>query len=112
MAQMRKDSLKLTFLIVLGVSLVLCNDATFQSNFDIIEHLKNNFHATNDLNITNTIGEFMSQNRTENHECLIELNAIKNGIINFDEWAITRKFPSNIEKSPKTRYAEVRCISN
>lgn len=92
MNKMQKNSLKLTFLVVLGVCSVVCNDEKFKSNFNMVEHLKKHFYAKSDLNITNVIGEFMSQNWTENHKCLTELIAIKNGINNFDEWAITRKF--------------------
>lgn len=102
MVKMRENPLKLTFLVVLSVCSVLCNDSKFKSNFNIVEHLKRNFYAKSDLNITHVIGEFVSQNWTENHKCLNELNAIKNGIINFDEWAITRKLMSifsQVEKS-------------
>lgn len=88
---MRKNSLELTLLVVLSVCSVRCNDSKFKFNFNIVEHLKRSFYAKSDLNITNVIGGFMSQNWTENRKCLTELNAIKNGITNFDEWAITRK---------------------
>ena len=34
----------------------------------------------------------MSHNWTENSDCLIELNAIRNGIQNSEEWAIKSKY--------------------
>lgn len=43
------------------------------------------------VNATNTINEILSQNWTENRECLLELNAIKNGIDKHEEWAIRGK---------------------
>lgn len=92
MVEMQKTALKLAFLCVLSVCSVHCNDTKFKSNFNIVEHLKKSFYAKSDLNITNVLNEFVAHNWTENYGCLTELIAIKNGIINFDEWAITRKF--------------------
>lgn len=38
------------------------------------------------------IDQILSQKWIENHECLSELNAIRNGIENHDEWAIRGTF--------------------
>lgn len=40
------------------------------------------------FNAPNAISGISSRYWTENHECLIELNAIKNGIDQHEEWAI------------------------
>ena len=49
--------------------------------------LRNLFFMRN-FNVSNAINEILSSNWTENHKCLVELNAIKSGVNNYDEWAI------------------------
>ena len=50
--------------------------------------IKNNTFYLRNLNLSSSISGIFSYNWTENRECLIELNAIKNGIKNDELWAI------------------------
>lgn len=67
------------FWVILLVFGVRGNNADFPSVFD---HLKNVLNVNNDS---------VFRNWTGNHECFNELIAIKNGLINFEKWAIERK---------------------
>ena len=49
-----------------------------------------NLFPSNKFDISSAINGILSQNWTQNQECLIELNAIKKGINNHEEWAIKR----------------------
>lgn len=40
------------------------------------------------VDTSNIVDRILSRNWTENHDCLLELNAIKNGLKNHEEWAI------------------------
>lgn len=40
------------------------------------------------FNISNIVHEVLHADWTDNFHCLVELNAIKYGLRNFDEWAI------------------------
>lgn len=71
---------------------VRCNDNNkFKSNFRIFQQISANFFTNSDFTMTNAILEIMVHDWNENHECLNELNTIKNGILNIDEWAVARE---------------------
>lgn len=70
---------------VLSINIVGANDQISPDIFDL-----RNFDASN------AIKRILSGNWTENHECLIELNAIKSGLNNHEEWAIRGELDSNI----------------
>lgn len=40
------------------------------------------------FNVPNSVSRILSHNWTDNQDCLIELNAIKNGLENDEQWAI------------------------
>lgn len=56
-------------------------------NFHEFEQIKIDLFATSDIHLN----EPNSFNSTKFRDCLIELSAIKNGLNNFDEWAIKCK---------------------
>lgn len=60
-------------------------DSKFQLNFDTIKRM---YSFEQNLNISNVMSEMLAFNSTENYKCLNQLNAITNGLTNFDEWAI------------------------
>lgn len=91
MMKIKNCFFKSIFFLVVVIS-VRCNDNEFQSNFHIFEQIRTNFFVNSDFTMTNTILEIMVHNWSENYQCLNELNAIKNGIFNTDEWAVARKF--------------------
>lgn len=49
------------------------------------------FSLSKNFNTSNAISSILSYNWTQNHECLIELNAIQSGLMNQDEWAMKGK---------------------
>lgn len=77
--------------IVTLVNFFECHDMKFKSNLLDIKQIGHEIFSKNDFNVSNVIFETISQhNWTENRECLMELNTIKNGIDNFEEWAFER----------------------
>lgn len=56
--------------------------------------LSKDFLSLRNFHRSKAIDEVLFYNWTENHECLIELNAIKNGLDNYEEWAARSKFIS------------------
>ena len=62
------------------------------------DFLKKDIFSIKHFNIPNTINEILSQNWTDNQDCLIELNAIKSGLENDEQWAINGKlnFPIHL----------------
>lgn len=69
------------FCVILLVISVRRNNAEFPSDFVQL----------NAINVINVINDGVFRNWTGNHECLNELNSIKNGLISFEKWAIKRK---------------------
>lgn len=64
-------------------------DKIFKSNLVDIEQIRNEmFLIKNYFNSSTAIIESMSSDWTGNRDCFVELNAIENGVRNFDEWAI------------------------
>lgn len=61
--------------------LVICTQA-IQLNGDVF--------SMRHFNVPNSISRILSYNWTDNQDCLIELNAIKNGLENDEQWAIRR----------------------
>lgn len=74
--------------IILFTSSAHGRDSKYQLNFDTIKRM---YSFKQNLNISNVINEVLMHNSTANYECLNELNAIANGLTNFDEWAIQSK---------------------
>lgn len=92
MTKIKNSFFNSVFLLVVVIS-VQCNDNNeLKSNFNIFEQIRKNFFINSDFTMTNIILEIMVHDWSENHECLNELNEIKNGIFNIDEWAVARKF--------------------
>lgn len=76
------------FYLLLFVKCIFGYDTKFKSHFFYIQQIWNEFYGIkNDFNLPNAI-QSASHNWTENRDCFVELNAIENGIRNFDEWAI------------------------
>lgn len=79
------------FLVFVLVS-IQCIDAKLNVNNNHLypfnfEQIKFDLFSTSDFHPS----EFNSKNRTERHRCLIELDAIKNGLKKFEPWAIQCK---------------------
>lgn len=80
------------FLTLLVIS-VECNDFKFQSfntNVELfnLEQLKNDLFSEIDRN---RFSEYDFSNSKKSNNCLKELSEIKNGLINFEDWAIKSK---------------------
>lgn len=58
---------------------------------DIDPNVINLFSMTRNVNVSNAISTILSHNWTKNHECIIELNAIKKGLVNQEVWAMKCK---------------------
>lgn len=79
--------------IIFFSNCVDCNDSRRKSNLLDLRRISHEIFSKNDLGGSNAIIETMSKhNWTENHECLVELLAIKNGIDNFEEWGLERMY--------------------
>lgn len=78
--------------IVVFSNCVHCYDVKFKSNLLDIKRISYEFFSENNFNMSNGIIETISRhNWTENQECLGELYEIKNGIDNFEDWALESK---------------------
>lgn len=82
---------KFQFIVIILIC-IHCIDAKLNVNhlypFNF-EQIKFDIFSTNDFTKNNKLGEFNSKNWTaEHHKCLLELNAIKNGMKNFEPWAV------------------------
>lgn len=73
-------------LSAISIEAVTKEDKTFQN---LMSALK--------LNQSYIIDSILTYNWTKNHECLNELNAIKNGVSNQEKWATKRQF--DLQKS-------------
>lgn len=86
-------------ILVLTLVFVQCSDAkldivnSYLFPFNI-EQFKLDLFFKNDLAQNDKLSSSNPKNWTEHRQCLLELNAIKNGLMNFEPWAITCK--SNI----------------
>lgn len=81
----QKNFSMLCFLLIGQIVLSsICVQAT-QSDYTKLQ--KKLFYLRN-FNTSNIIDRVLSHNWTKNHECLTELNAIKTGLQNHEEWAI------------------------
>ena len=85
---------KFEFLVLILV-FVQCIDAKLNVNNQIypfnFEQIKFDLFSKSDFVKTNKFSEINSKNWTKHHQCLVELNAIKNGMKNFEPWAIQCK---------------------
>lgn len=79
------------FLLMLFLIGVGCHDFQWEPNYFDFKQIKKDIFTQNDVSISSLISESMSLNWTENQDCLNELIAIKNGLANFDEWAVKSK---------------------
>lgn len=71
------------------IYIVAClNFANATSNILDLKQIKSDLFSESGL----LLRESNSLNSMEYHKCLIELNAIQNGLTNFEEWAIKCKF--------------------
>lgn len=50
--------------------------------------IKSFFTMTRNINMSSAIDRIFSYNWTENNDCFIELNAIKQGLLEQEEWAM------------------------
>lgn len=76
--------------------ILTCIDAKFNVNNNYLypfnfEQIKYDLFSASDFPKTNKFSEFNSKNWTKNHQCLTELIEIKNGLKNFEPWAIQCK---------------------
>lgn len=83
---------------ILSVIGVQCNTVSFRSQFFEFDDVKSDIIALNKINISSIISEFTSHHDwMANRNCLIELNAIRNGFENYEEWAFKCKFVYKIK---------------
>lgn len=79
-------------LFVLEVSQIVLSAFSVQAwtKFDSNKTF-NNLNFAREFDYSNILGSMLTFDWTNNHECFYELNEIKNGIINREEWAIRCK---------------------
>lgn len=74
---------------------VQCNHAKLNVNNHLnpfnFEQIKFDLFSKSDFAKIDKFSELNSRNSTDHHQCLKELNAIKNGLNNFEPWAIQCK---------------------
>lgn len=88
MTSLQRYFVKFFCFLVFFTNCVHCSYSEFKSYLFDIKQISYELFLKNDFNISNIIIETISKHDwAENHECLLELNAIKNGIDNFEEWA-------------------------
>lgn len=92
MAKFQVDFFVLLFLIDQVIASSINSVQAIQSGND--QNRRDIFYLK-DFNTWNAISGTLSKNWTENHECFIELNAIKNGLKKHEEWAIRGKLEYN-----------------
>lgn len=78
--------------IVITLICIQCIDAKLSINKHFhpfnFEQIKFDLFSANDFERTDEFSVFKSKNWTDHRQCLMELNAIKNGMNNFEPWAI------------------------
>lgn len=84
--EMTKNQTKLFALIFVILSAISIQ-AIESNNKQTIEDLI----FMRNFNKSNAIDAILSHNWTKNHECLMELNALKKGLIDHEGWAIKCK---------------------
>lgn len=79
------------------VSSAIGNQSTVSST---VKSIQPDLFYMRNFDTSNAVDQILSQKWTENHECLTELNAIRNGIKNHAEWAIrgTIGFPTILNR--------------
>lgn len=78
------------FLILFQLLWSVNSDYTkFPSEYDPI---RMDIISKRNFNVTNIVNEILLGDWTNNIHCLVELNAIKFGLKNFDEWAVKSGF--------------------
>lgn len=94
MNKVNNVSLKFLCIIILVISLE-CIDASSnkkkQGDFLNFDAIKNELFFGTHFNILNKSSEYSYQNGIELLQCLEELNSIKNGLINSEQWATRSK---------------------
>lgn len=90
---------KIQFVVIILICIQF-NEAKLNLNSNLFpfnfEQIKFDLFSTNDFAKSNKFG---SENLTEHHQCLKELNAIKHGMNNFEPWAIQCKQECSISTS-------------
>lgn len=76
--------MKYLVIFVACIECVIAKSNHANINVFDFEQIKNDLFS----NVPNLISENGSPNWTESHNCLSELNAIKNGLNNLEEWAV------------------------
>lgn len=77
------------FFLLLFVGEIVSSAIGIESaKFNTEKSIRTDLFYMRNFNISNAIDGILSQKWTENHECLAELNAIKTGLKNHEEWAI------------------------
>lgn len=65
---------------------------SYNANFFDIQQIRNEILLLkNDFDLSKALIQSMPYDWIENRDCFVELNAIENGVRNFDEWAIKSK---------------------
>lgn len=95
MDKVNNVSLKFLFLIIVVIYFE-CIDAILnkkkKEDFLNFDKIKNELFFDTHLNILNKSSEYSYQNGVELLQCLEELNSVKNGLINSEQWATRSKF--------------------
>lgn len=95
MVKMNYYSMKFLCLMIVVISLE-CIDANSnkknQGDFLNFDKIKNELFFGTHFNILNKSSEYSYQNGVEVLQCLEELNSVKNGLINSEQWATRSKF--------------------
>lgn len=92
---MTKLSEFLLCLIIFVISFEFINASSKkkkQDDFLNFDQIKNDLFFNNHFNILNKSSEYSYQNGVELLQCIEELNSIKNGLINSEQWATRSKY--------------------
>lgn len=76
------------FNLLIFVSCAFGSNKKFKSHFLDIQQIRKEISILQKSIFDLPKAVIQSNNWTGNHDCFIELNAIENGIRNFDEWAM------------------------
>lgn len=107
MAKNNQNILSMLTLFLIGqlILLTICVQA-IEPDYTKLE--KQLFYLRN-FNTSSIIDKILFHNWTENHECLTELNAIRKGLQNHEEWAIRGKLYFSYYIVSKISRLSVKC---
>lgn len=92
-------------IVLLQIILVATNvrcESLMKYNSDFVE-FKESIFSIRDIDIPKMISETLFSNWTDDHRCSFELDAIKNGLMHYEEWAFESKLTFFLFK-PKISY--------